>query len=63
MRYTGGPMKYFIIACKVLFVLFTIPIIFAAIASFDPGASHLVGLAWIAIAMACLGVITTWRQE
>lgn len=56
-------MKYFIIACKVLFVLFTIPIIGAAIASFDSGASHLVGLAWIAMAMACLGVITTWRQE
>lgn len=56
-------MKYLITFVKVLFVLFTIPIIGAAVASFDPSASHIIGLAWVAIAMACLGVITTWRSE
>ena len=55
--------NYLIMVSKAVFVIATIPICAAAINYFVSGGSHLVALAWIAIAMACIGVITTWRAE
>lgn len=55
-------LSRFIEIAQIIFVIATIPVMAVALAYLWNGGSHFVGLAWIAIAMGCLGNITNWRR-